>query len=382
MSSILFVDQSGQLGGAELCLADIAEGYRDHAEVLLLSPGPFAEFLRKRGIATSVHALPPALAEITKSASVSTLAAAMPAGAAYLLRLRRKLKRFDLVYLNTAKALLFGVASSALSGKKRVFHLHDILDRQHFSGANIRLLIGAANQTDAVIANSEATAAAFREAGGRASTHVVPNGFDPEIFSQVDQQKVAALRREFDPEGRPIIAIFGRLTRWKGQHILLEAARQLPEARFWLVGEALFTDDDRAYADELRARAEQPGSNVSMLGFRDDVPELMHAADVVAHCSIAAEPFGRVLVEAMLSGKPVVAAAAGGPKEIVEDRVTGFLTPPGDVLALTNALRALIESSPRRAEMGAAGLERATRLFSLPVVREKTDRVLQSLLTR
>jgi hypothetical protein len=88
-----------------------------------------------------------------------------------------------------------------------------------------------------------------------------------------------------------------------------------------------------------------------MLGARDDVPRLLAACDVVVHASVLAEPFGRVLVEAMLAGRPVVATRAGGVPEVVTDGETGVLVPPGDARALTEALDALRRDPARIAQL-------------------------------
>lgn len=374
---ILFVDQSGQVGGAELCLADLAAG--TNSKVLLFSDGPFVQLLKERGIAVDVLSLSSSASRITKSASPLKLVSTIPSLLSHVLALSRQFKQADVVYLNTAKALIYGAGANLLVRKPSVYHLHDLLDPLHFSTTNIKLLVGAANRMDAVIANSQATADTFRAVGGRAPVHVIYNGFDPAIFDQVSLDKISSLRRDLNPANRPVVAIFGRLTRWKGQHILLQAARGLQNIELWLVGEALFTDDDRAYAGELRADAAKLGTHVHLLGFRDDVPALMRAADIVVHCSTAPEPFGRVLAEAMLCRKPVVATAAGGPKEIVEEGITGFLTPPGDPASLATAIRKLTDSEPLRQKMGEAGRARAEQLFSLSLVRKNTDSVLRTL---
>ncbi len=379
---ILFIDQSGQLGGAELCLADVAHRYRETGQVLLLSDGPFAETLRERGVTVDLHPLPASLARVTKGASVATLARTLPALAGYGLGLRKKLRAASLVYFNTAKALLYGTAANTLLGKPSVFHLHDLLDETHFTPLNIRLLVGAANRTDAVIANSQATADAFIAKGGRAPVHVIPNGFDPALADAVTAGEVETLRREFNPEGRPVIAIFGRLSRWKGQDVLLHAAECLPEVTIWIIGDALFTGDDHAYAKEVQAMAEGLGGRVRFLGFRSDVTALMKAADVVAHCSVAPEPFGRVLVEAMLAGKPLIASRAGGPMEIVDHGKTGFLIPPAAPVALVSAIRKLIDSPELCETMGREGRARAERLYSLPLILDQTARVIDSVLQK
>lgn len=379
MKRILFVDQSGQLGGAELCLADVVASGAFSGRVLLLADGPFVEYLRRRGISVEVLALPRALAGVGKAASVTNLLAVGPAAGAYLLRLRRRMRGFDGLYFNTMKALLSGVAAGVGLGRPMVFHLHDILDASHFSRAAIRLIVAAANRVDVVIANSRATAAAFAAAGGRTRVEVIPNGFDPRILASSGD--AARVRGELGAGERCVAAIFGRLARWKGQHVLIEAAALRPNLEVWIVGDALFTRDDRDYAESLRRLAADAkvADRVRFLGFRDDVPALMRAADIVVSCSTAAEPFGRVLVEAMLAGRPVVATALGGPLEIVDPGRTGLLVPPDDKIRLAEALALLEESPTKRNEMGKNGRTRADNLFSLSATNALTERVIRSL---
>ena len=377
---ILFVDQSGQIGGAELCLADLAFHRRNDSRVLLFAEGPFAELLRGRGLFVDILALSTALARTTKKSSWQTLAAGLPALFGHILSLRRDFRQADVLYLNTAKALLQGTAANVLLAKPCIFHLHDLWDQRHFSATNIRLLVAAANRSSAVIASSQSVAETFAAAGGRTPVHVIPNGFDPGAFASVSQDEIAAVRRDGNPQGHPVVAIFGRLSRWKGQDILIRAAALLPNLTVWIVGDALFTADDRAYAEELRILAGSLGDRIRFLGFRNDVAVLMGAADIIVHCSVSPEPFGRVLVEGMLAGKPVIAANAGGPREIIEDGTTGLLVPAGDFHALAAAIAPLASSPARRESMGRKGRARAERLFALPLILKKTDEVISSVL--
>jgi glycosyltransferase involved in cell wall biosynthesis len=312
---------------------------------------------------------------ITKGAGVAALIASAPGLMASLSALSRRMKDADVVYLNTAKALVYGVLANLAARRPLVFHLHDLPNREHFSRANLAILLAAANRADLVIANSRAVAGEFRKAGGRTRVEVVPNGFDPRAFDHIPAAEPHA-------GGRPVVSIFGRIARWKGQHLLIQAAQQFPDAEFRIIGEALFTDDDRAYAEELKSLARPMGDRVQFLGFRNDVPALMAAADIVVHCSTAPEPFGRVLVEAMLSRKPVIASDAGGPREIVEDGVTGFLTPPGDVNTLTASLQTLLSDPALRLRMGEAGRRRAEEFFSLSAVQARTNALLDELSRR
>lgn len=374
----LFVDQTGQLGGAELCLADVASGRAD-SRVLLFSDGPFADLLRERNVPVEILPLKGSAALVTKQAGPAALLASVPGLTAHLAALSRRMKEADVVYLNTAKALVHGAAANLIARRPLVFHLHDLPNREHFSRANLAILMAAASRVDLVIANSQAVADEYGKAGGRTNVAVIPNGFDPARYANIPAEAIASLSSEWNPQGRPVVSIFGRIARWKGQHILIEAAKQIPEATFRIIGEPLFTDDDRAYAQELQTLAQPMGDRVQFLGFRTDIPVLMAASDIVVHCSTAPEPFGRVLVEAMLSGKPVIAADAGGPREIVKEGVTGFLTPPGDVNTLADALRKVLADAALRERMGQAGRERAERRFSLSAVRQKTNTLLDRL---
>jgi glycosyltransferase involved in cell wall biosynthesis len=375
---VLFVDQSGQPGGAELCLMDLAAGLG--GSVLLLAGGPFEGMLRERGVEVSVLAAGPALHRAEKGSSGMRVARGVFDAMAFLPRLRAATGGRSLLYFNTAKALVLG--KLARPAHRAVFHLHDLPDPSHFSKSNIRLLVAAANRTRAVIANSRATASAFRAAGGRAPVTVIPNGFDPDAFDAVDDASVRALRGRWNPRGAPVLAVFGRISRWKGQDLLLRAAYTLPDVVVWVVGEAFYTDDDRAYARELRILAADPavGGRIVFAGQQGDVPVWMKAADVVVHTSVSPEPFGRVIVEAMLAGKPVVAAAAGGPSEILDHGKTGLLYPPGDLGALGAALRELLDHPAAALQLGRNARNAARANYSLASVLARTRAVIDPLL--
>jgi glycosyltransferase involved in cell wall biosynthesis len=145
----------------------------------------------------------------------------------------------------------------------------------------------------------------------------------------------------------------------------MDVLARLPGVHGLFVGDALFGEQD--YVAQVRSQARALGieGRVHFLGFRSDIPRLMRAVDVVLHTAEAPEPFGRVLVEAMLARRPVVAGRAGGAVEIVVEGETGLLVTPGDVEGYAAAVRALLADPERRADFGAAGAERAAREFSL-----------------
>jgi glycosyltransferase involved in cell wall biosynthesis len=166
--------------------------------------------------------------------------------------------------------------------------------------------------------------------------------------------------------------LFGRITPWKGQHVFIKALVELPDVRGLIVGDALFTREDRSYAQELRDLVAhlRIADRIHFTGFCPDILPLLLSVDVVAHCSTSPEPFGRVIVEAMLAGRPVIATRAGGAMEIVSDNQTGLLVEPGDSHALAAAIQRLLENREFAAEMGRAAKRDAEQRFRL-------DRILQ-----
>src|SRR4029077_15596252 len=270
---VVFLDQSGQLGGAELFLADLAQACARWSRVVLLEDGPFVEFLRDRGVFVETVALPDDAKRVSKSAGISAILQVAPQLLAHYREVRRRLEGANLIYCNTPKAIVLGGLVAWLTRRNLVVHLHDLLTDEHFSPMNLKLLGFFARRAGLVIANSKATAETFTATGGKPSVvEVVYNGFEPSHFARPSKFSQEALRTKLGLPAGLMFGIFGRLTRWKGQHVALEALRSLPGVHLAVVGEALFTDDDRAYSDELHRTASESGlqGRVHFLGFQSN----------------------------------------------------------------------------------------------------------------
>ncbi|MBW4609678.1 MAG: glycosyltransferase family 4 protein [Hassallia sp. WJT32-NPBG1] len=374
---ILFLDQSGKPGGAELCLIDIAKPYSDRCLVGLFADGSFKNLLQQNKI--PVEVLATQAIQVRKESSFAQGLGSLGQLAPIITKVAKIAREYDLIYANTQKALVVGAIASFLSRRPLVYHLHDILSDEHFSKTNRRIAVTCANRfASLVIANSEASKIAFVKAGGRADlTEIVYNGFDPKNYL-IGESDVKQLRQELSLEGQFVVGHFSRLAPWKGQHILLEALAKCPqEVTVLLVGDALFGEQD--YVDSLHRQVTDLGleKRVKFLGFRSDIPQLMSACDLVAHTSISPEPFGRVIVEAMLCGTPVVAAASGGAIELVEHDVNGFLATPGKPQELAEIITACLEEAEKTATIAKNAQITASKRFDVTIINQQIAELLE-----
>jgi glycosyltransferase involved in cell wall biosynthesis len=381
---VLFVDQSAQLGGAELSLIGHVTDAPFALTVLLFEDGPLATQLRRNGIATEVLSVGETAADIRRDSGWRRAIGAVPAVCALAWQVARRARAYDLVYANSQKAFVICALATALARVPLVWHLHDILTADHFGRFLRRFVVRLANaRATWVIANSTATATAFIGLGGRADrVSVVYQGIDDAAFVAVAPATVAALRAQLGGETARLVGIFGRLAAWKGQAVFLRALALVPDVTGVIVGDALF--GEQAYERQLHELTAELGlgERVKFLGFRDDVPALMRAMDVIVHSSIAAEPFGRVVVEAMLAGKPVIASAAGGILEILEDGRTGLLCEPGDVAGLAASLQRIISAPALAAALAQAGQAHARQYFTATASHAAVNEKLLALTAR
>ncbi len=206
-----------------------------------------------------------------------------------------------------------------------------------------------ASGSHTVIAISECVRQAIIAAAPLAAdkVKVIHNGIDAESFRpRRTAQGIAELRRllRTGPD-ELLIGNIGQLVPWKRQDLFLETAaeivKSLPNARFAVVGADLF-GEQADYVDMLHERANELGigERVIWVGYRDDIADIMAAMDLVLHTA-EHEPLGRVILEAMCVGTPVVAVDANGPAEIIEANVSGLLGAPEPRSLAMNAVRVL-----------------------------------------
>jgi glycosyltransferase involved in cell wall biosynthesis len=368
---VVYLDHCALLSGGELALARLLPALGEvDAHVVLAQEGPLVDKLLQSGISVEVFPMAETARGLHRDRAWAGPRSAVSAARAvgYTCRLAWRLRRLrpDLVHTNSLKSALYGGVAGRLAGVPVVWHVRDRIAEDYLPPPAVRLVRRLARRLpSAIIGNSRATLATI--GATRAAQAVVPS---PVVLGSSIEAGMAARRRRDSAGGGLRIGMIGRLAPWKGQHIFLEGfAAAFPEgnAHAVVVGAALFGES--AYEEELRRQATRLGldGRVEFRGFRADIGSELAGLDVVVHASVTPEPFGQVVVEAMGMGLPVVAAAAGGPAEIVEDGVTGMLFPPADVDGLRRRLERLSSDPDLRERLGAAARERA-RDFSPHVV--------------
>ena len=214
---------------------------------------------------------------------------------------------------------------------------------------------------------------------------VIHRGVDIEMFDQnkVSAERVVQLSQSWRLEdGHPVVMLPGRLTRWKGQAVFIEAVAELGrnDIRCVLVG----SDQGRSgYRKELERLIERNGLNsvVRIVDHCDDMPAAYMLADVVVSASTDPEAFGRIVIEAQALGRPVVAPDHGGACETIIEGKTGWLVPPGDKAALANALRAALGlSKDERQAFAERAVENVRQYFSKDTMCAKTLAVYEEVL--
>ena len=236
-----------------------------------------------------------------------------------------------------------------------------------------------------VIAISEFVGAHVAQVYGVTSDRlrVVPRGVDFARFNpdQIRAERLVTLARQWQlPDGVPVVMLPGRLTRWKGQPVLIEAMALLgrSDVRCLLVGSG-----DARYRRELEAQAAKLGLGAAV-GIVDecrDMPAAYMLADVVVSASTSPEGFGRVVVEAQAMGRPVVATNHGGARETVVPGSTGWLVPPGDARALADAIAEALRLTPeQRIAQAARAIDHVRRNFDTATMAARTLEVYAEVL--
>lgn len=369
---IACIHQGYELYGSDRSFAESVAALRQaypsaEIEVVLPREGPILSLLKETASRIVIEPLW-VLRRKNLAGLLATAPVALPLA---VLRAARRLRRNDLVYINTSVIVDHTLAARFFPGKA-IHHIHEIPEGATRTLLRQLILWGRTR----LIFNSQATRQAFPLPPGYESDVIYNGVTGPADWSATDYDGSRPLR----------VLMLGRINRIKGQEILLAAVAALsPELRerieVRIVGSA-FEDPDLEHA--LREAVTTAGldSQVRVEPFLDDPSPLYRWADIVVVPSRRPESLGRVAIEAMAFGRPPLASAIGGLQEVVEDGVTGRLLPPGDAEALSQALSQVILAPQDLPAMADAGRKRFVALFSNEAVSRAIAAVADDMLER
>lgn len=233
-----------------------------------------------------------------------------------------------------------------------------------------------------VTANSRAVQEALAQRSGAPAQAIqlLYNGID---LSKIDKANRGPTKRhELGlPPNALAIGVIANIRAAKGHHYLLEAFNRIaplyPQAYLLICGFA--GDHDLVKTLHRLAAAGGAARRVWFMNSRNDIPEILHALDVVVSPSLS-EGFSNAILEAMAAGKPVIATHVGGSPEQIVDRVTGLLVPPQDADAIAQALLALLRSPGIRQQMGEAARHHVQKNFSATIMARNHMQLYNDLL--
>ncbi|WP_261301335.1 glycosyltransferase family 4 protein [Paenibacillus andongensis] len=358
---VAYLDHTARWSGGEVALYNIITHLGNEVDplVIVAEEGDLVNRLREKGVDVRVLPLSDKVRNRNRNAvNLQAVSAAFEL-LTYGKRLSKLLKSEQVVcvHTNSLKSAFYGAVAAKLAGIPLIWHIRD-----HIGVPYLKPIVAQAIRwmsrllPNGVIANSNSTLNALQLPKSK-KTLVVYSA-----FAKTKNSGMAVEKNWMKPY---VVLLVGRLAEWKGQHILLEAAKSfLPDqqVQFWLAGDALFGED--AYKQQLlQQMADNKLYNVTLLGHVDDIQTLMQQADLLVHTSITPEPFGQVIVEGMAAGLPVIASNEGGPTETVVNGETGLLITPGDPALLADSIRYLLEHPEERRRMSENGIKRVEQHF-------------------
>lgn len=368
MITVLYLHETGLISGAENSLLQLAGALdRNKVRPVFVCPdeGGLAQKLRALGVRVHGCTFPP----------IRTILGVFPTVGA----IRRIIREEgpQVIHSQSIRTGMYGAFARG-RGQALIWHLRNLVSG-HDSVDPERLLSFI---PDRIICNSNAVRERLCRWGRYPKRScVVYSGVDTKNFSPENDGSRARSEFGIAPDAR-VVGIASRFHSLKGHDLFFQAAARVLSLAgtrykpvFLVVGDAVF-DDEKYRRDELKRLIEalNIGSNVIFTGRRDDMPNMYAAMDMLVLTS-SSEACGRVVLEAMASGCPVIGTRVGGTPELIAEDVSGYLFPLGDAQALAGYIDTLCADHEKAQSMGRAARQRACSEFPI----EKTARRMEAI---
>ena len=371
MKNILFIHQSAELYGSDktlLLLLKNLDKNKFKPVVLLPFDGPLKEALENENIEVVIAPVLKLYRKLFTPKNLIGFFKDIKAAFKIVNELHKKYQ-FTLIYSNTL-AVLLGIMFAWKNNIKHLWHVHEIIEKPSlFKKAFVGLLSLKSNTH--IVYNSQATKVFWELNKSIINKGVViwngieintPESSTSELF---DIRKNLFLAQP----NEVVLALVGRISRWKGQMILLDAFNNLVQKNenIKLVFVGAPPPNQEKFQEDLEERIASFKLNdkVLIIPFQNEIHKIWQAIDIAVVPSTEPEPFGMVAIEAMLAHKPIVGSNHGGLTEIIENNATGILVTPNSVQDLVIALEKIIQNELLRKEMGEKGYLRVTTAFSV-----------------
>ena len=278
-------------------------------------------------------------------------------------------------------AVLAAPLAAIFSHRPLVMHAQEVLGKPDWLRRLLHASFVRPAQTVICIAAAVRNNILGDEPSAAAKLRIVHNGL---AIRRLPERSSREIRAELGlPEDQPVIGMIGRVSAWKGQSILLQAAALLRDrgvvCHCVAIG-GVFDGDERPRENLLKQRTSLGmEGRFTLIDFRSDAKQLFPAFDIFVLPSVEPEPFGMVLLEAMAFAVPVVASRAGGPLEILNEARTGLFFTPGNPESLAEVLEHLMENPEERKELGLAGRRKVEESFTLERQVRQIEDILEDV---
>lgn len=371
MITILFIHQSSELYGSDktlLLLLKHLDKTKFCPVVVLPNNGPLKVELEKLNITVILAPVIKLYRKMFTPKNILRFFVEIKLASKTLDDLNKQF-HFDIVYSNTL-AVLLGIFYAKKRKIKHIWHVHEIIESPKvFTKLFLKFLAQKSNTK--IVYNSIATQK-FWDVNTKISSKslVIQNGLEIPN-TKMSESEVLEFREKFFKANKNevVIALVGRISRWKGQLVLLKAFLELSKTHqnITLVFVGSTPPNQEFFLEKLNKQIQeyQISEKTIIIPFQEAISEIWQSIDIAVVPSIDPEPFGLVAIEAMLAKKPVVGSNHGGLTEIIVNEETGFLVKPNNQTALSEALQKLIVNRKLRIAFGEKGYQRATDEFSM-----------------
>lgn len=371
MSRILYIHCGGDtVGGIETYLAQMLKYHHNEAYLGIVRLGMYSEYLKIQQTPNVISLRGGRLSEVDKVGIAIRNAC----------RFVRK-HNISIIIAKGYNSWLYGSVVAYLTKRKSIFYVANDINPNYWKYPIT--CVGSYLRPTHYVANSNFTAASVLQILKKPASVVYPAA-NTNQFDNVDNEEARKqLLCEFNiPRHHCVYVIVGRLQKWKGQHIAIRSFRQMrhkANSTLLVVGDYTHKND-RNFFKSLQQLV--GNDNIIFTGFRSDVPHIVAGSDIVVHTSITPEPFGITIIEGMLAKKPVIASAAGGPLEIIDNEQNGLLVERNNPPQLAQKMDLLYEKRDWGARLGQNAYTKARKLFSIEASVQSLESTVSKILQK